>query len=178
MSGGARERPAAYYFRRALDSITASPVITAGTLASLGTSVTFVAAVFLVAANADRVTPKLKQAGADAIVSPTHIGGRRMAHELLRPNVVGFLDFMVRDKQRNLDIEDVPIPKDSPVVGRTLATSRIREKSSALVLAVLSEGDATYNPRPDFQLESGMTMVCLGEREQLDRLVRYVRNED
>ena len=129
-------------------------------------------------ANADRVTPKLKQAGADAIVSPTHIGGRRMAHELLRPNVVGFLDFMVRDKQRNLDIEDVPIPEDSPVVGRTLAKSRIREKSSALVLAVLSKGDATYNPRPDFRFEAGMTMVCLGEREQLDRLVRYVRNEE
>lgn len=129
-------------------------------------------------ANADRVTPKLKQAGADAIVSPTHIGGRRMAHELLRPNVVGFLDFMVRDKQRNLDIEDVPIPEHSPVVGRTLATSRIREKSSALVLAVLSKGDATYNPRPDFELASGMTMVCLGEREQLDRLVRYVRREE
>lgn len=68
MSGGARERPAAYYFRRALDSITASPVITAGTLASLGTSVTFVAAVFLVAANADRVTGLWANAGIDAAV--------------------------------------------------------------------------------------------------------------
>lgn len=129
-------------------------------------------------ANADRVTPKLKQAGADAIVSPTHIGGRRMAHELLRPNVVGFLDFMVRDKQRNLDIEEVPIPPESPVVGRTLAKSRIREKSSALVLAVLFDGDATYNPRPDFELNEGMTMLCMGEREQLDRLVRYVKGEE
>jgi voltage-gated potassium channel len=129
-------------------------------------------------ANADRVTPKLKQAGADAIVSPTHIGGRRMAHELLRPNVVGFLDFMVRDKQRNLDIEEVSIPPRSPVAGRTLAKSRIREKSSALVLAVVTNGDATYNPPPDFVLDEGMMMLCLGEREQLDRLVRYIESAD
>ncbi|MCA9624103.1 MAG: TrkA family potassium uptake protein, partial [Myxococcales bacterium] len=129
-------------------------------------------------ANAEKVGPKLKQAGADAVVSPTNIGGRRMAHELVRPNVVGFLDLMVRDKQQNLDIEEMPIPKESPLVGRTLATSSIREKSSALVLAVLHDGDATYNPAPSFKLDAGMTLVVLGEREQLDRLGRFVRGAE
>ena len=124
-------------------------------------------------ANTERAAPKLKQAGADVIVSPTNIGGRRMAHELLRPNVVGFLDF-THDLQRNLDIEEVEIPTHSPLIDKTLATSRIREKSAALVLAVVHEGGATYNPRPDFKLAEGMTLIVLGERDQLVRLHDYI----
>jgi len=126
-------------------------------------------------ANADRVAAKLKQAGADAIVSPTNIGGRRMAQEMLRPHVVGFLDFIGRDVQRNLDIEEIFIGDGSPVAGCSLATSEIRQKSSALVLAVIGENaDPTYNPPPDFTLEVGMTLIVLGEREQLERLNAFM----
>lgn len=125
-------------------------------------------------ANSERVRPKLKQAGADAIVSPTHIGGRRMAHELLRPNAVGFLDIMARDLKQNLDIERLDIPKGSPLDGRTLRKSNIREVSSALVLAVTHEGVTTYNPPSDFELKAGMTLVLLGEVDQIAKLQVYV----
>jgi voltage-gated potassium channel len=128
-------------------------------------------------ASDERVRPKLMQAGADVVVSPTHIGGRRMAHELLRPGVVGFLDFMAADVERNLDIEEVEIVPNSPLVGKTLAKSRIREVSSALVLAVSSGSRHTYNPPADFRFEAGMTLVVLGEREQIERLTRYVSGE-
>jgi voltage-gated potassium channel len=125
-------------------------------------------------ANAERVRPKLLQAGADAIVSPTHIGGRRMAHELLRPNVVGFLDIMSQDMKQNLDIEQLDIPSGSPLDGRTLRTSKIREVSSALVLAVIDNGVHHYNPPSDIELRAGMTLVLLGEVEQIAKLQVYV----
>lgn len=128
-------------------------------------------------ANAERVEPKLRQAGADAIVSPTHIGGRRMAHELLRPNVVGFLDIMSMDMRRNLDIEQMEIPAGSPLDGRTLRKSNIREVSSALVLAVIDAGVHTYNPPSDFLLKAGMTLVLLGEVEQIAKLQVYMAGE-
>jgi voltage-gated potassium channel len=129
-------------------------------------------------ANADRAPSKLTAAGADAVVSPTTIGGRRMAHELLRPNVVGFLDIVARDVRKDLDIEEIPIPERSPLIGSTLATSNIRKKSSALVLAVMNaEGETSYNPPGSFRLEAGMTLIVLGEREQLDRLHAHLRGE-
>ncbi len=129
-------------------------------------------------ANADRSASKLRQAGADSVISPTHIGGRRMAHELLRPNVVGFLDFISRDVERNLGIEEVPIGAGSPLVGVRLSDSKIREVSSALVLAVVEGDTQTYNPPADFGFEQGMTLIVLGEREQLERLNRYVSGND
>ncbi len=125
-------------------------------------------------ANSERVEPKLRQAGADAIVSPTNIGGRRMAHELLRPNVVGFLDIMSMDLRRNLDIEQLDIPRGSALDGRTLRNSRIREVSSALVLAVIDQGVHRYNPPSDFLLKAGMTLVLLGEVDQIAKLQRHV----
>jgi len=128
-------------------------------------------------ANVDRVTPKLRQAGANAVVSPSNIGGRRMAHELLRPNVVGFLDFMSRDMESQLEIEEVEVLDGSPLVGLRLAKSRIREVSNALVLSVVNGGDHTYNPGLDFQFDAGMTLVVLGESAQVERLRRYVAGE-
>jgi voltage-gated potassium channel len=128
-------------------------------------------------ANAERAGSKLRQAGADVVVSPTHIGGRRMAHELLRPGVVGFLDFMAAEVEQNLDIEEVEILEESPLVGKKLMESRIREVSNALVLAVIDGQRHTWNPPPTFVFEAGMTVIVLGQVEQIERLNRYISGE-
>lgn len=128
-------------------------------------------------ADTERARPKLHQAGADAVISPTDIGGRRMAQELLRPSVVGFLDFMSGGVEQNLDIEEIEVDEHSPLVGKALKHSRIREVSSALVLAVIHGSKQTYNPPPDFTFEVGMTVIVLGEREQIERLNRYISGE-
>ena len=128
--------------------------------------------------NDERAAQKLRQAGADAVVSPATIGGKRMAHELLRPSVVGFLELIGPEasKARNLCIEEVVLPKGSPLQGRQLAKSNIRKVSNALVLAVFGpgDGDHTYNPPRDFVFQAGMTLIVLGERDEVERLHRYV----
>ena len=48
-------------------------------------------------ATTDRAASRLRQAGADGVVAPAQIGGMRLASELVRPSVVGFLDQMLRD---------------------------------------------------------------------------------
>ena len=60
--------------------------------------------------SADR---KLRRAGADQVVSPNRIGGMRMVSELVRPQVVRFLDEMmrVRESEHALRLEELA---DSP----------------------------------------------------------------
>jgi voltage-gated potassium channel len=125
----------------------------------------------------ERATDKILKAGANAVIDPTHIGGRRMAHELLRPNVVGFLDLMSRDISKNLGIEEVTVLASSPITGRKLSESKIREVSNALVLAVIHGKEQIYNPPPQFELAAGMTLIVLGELEQIDRLHRFIRGD-
>ncbi|MSP25334.1 MAG: potassium channel protein [Myxococcales bacterium] len=131
----------------------------------------------IVSRASERAGDKLLRAGANVVINPMHIGGRRMAHELLRPTVVGFLDFMVRDVERDLVIEEIEVAKAGPLADRTLADSRIREVSNALVLAVLRGTEQTYNPPPTFTLEAGMTLIALGEREQIERLRQHARGD-
>ncbi|MFA7009564.1 MAG: NAD-binding protein, partial [Elusimicrobiales bacterium] len=51
---------------------------------------------------------KLLRSGADIVISPFHIGGLRMAAEMVRPSTAQFLDQMMRDG-RNFRLEDVRV---------------------------------------------------------------------
>ncbi len=122
---------------------------------------------------------KMVIAGANATVSPNIIGGRRMASELLRPEVIQFLDQMMRDKDKNLRLEDLVIPADSPYVGMPLCDVPIRKTANVLVVAVRdSDGAFMYNPGSDHRLEPGSVLIVLGETRdirQLDELIRKSR---
>jgi voltage-gated potassium channel len=64
--------------------------------------------------------PEIRRVGANAVVSPQHIGGLRLASELVRPTVVTFLDQMLRDRETNLRIDEVSIDEGAPAVGMTV----------------------------------------------------------
>jgi voltage-gated potassium channel len=118
-----------------------------------------------------QVLAKLRKAGADHVVSPNYIGGLRMVSELIRPEVVKFLDEMRRDRAR-VRIDEVAIPPDSPFGGQSLANLEIRKNSELLVLAVHEPGKDGYhfNPRADFRLNGGMTLVVLGPLREVEEL--------
>ena len=123
----------------------------------------------------ERAAAKMTRAGADAVVCPNTIGGLRMASELLRPTVVGFIDLIVRDGNDNkLTVEELTLPENSPVCNLRLMDSGIRRVGKALILSVLSTDKHQFNPPPEFVLRAGMTLVALGEVDDLNRLKRYL----
>jgi voltage-gated potassium channel len=119
--------------------------------------------------------PKMIKAGATSVVNPTMIGGRRMASECIRPVVNEFLDQMLRDRNRNLRLEEVPIPPGSTWIGTMLKDTPIRRQTRALVVAVREvTRDFTYNPEPDMLLLEGTVLVVMGETESIVKLRRLV----
>lgn len=119
-----------------------------------------------------RAVPKLKVAGADSVVSVNNIGGLRLVSEMIRPQVVGFLDKMLQDKDKKLRFEEVTIPADSSLVNTKLAQSDIRKARNLLIVAArdLQSGEYTYSPGPDFLLQAHMTLILLGETDSVQRL--------
>jgi len=123
----------------------------------------------------DEAAPKILKAGATAIVNPTLIGGRRMASELIRPEVNEFLDQMLRDKDKNLRLEEVVVVRGSSFVGMALKDTPIRRETRLLVVAVRgADRSFLYNPDPDYVITEGTTMIVMGEAESVVKLRNLV----
>jgi voltage-gated potassium channel len=123
----------------------------------------------------EREQTKIRRAGADAVVLPNMIGGMRMVSEMVRPHVVTFLDVMLRDKERRLRVEEVPVPADSPLGGTTVGQLHARKIKDLLVVA-LREADGTwrYNPEEHERMNPGMTIVFMGSPEARTALERLL----
>jgi len=106
---------------------------------------------------------KIRKVGANAVVSPQHIGGLRLASELIRPTVVSFLDKMLRDEDLNLRIDEVLIPAGASAVGKPLRSLGLERVPRLLLLAVRTgEGAWEYNPSRSYEVTAGMVLIFLG----------------
>ncbi|MBN2717750.1 MAG: potassium channel protein [Deltaproteobacteria bacterium] len=114
---------------------------------------------------------KMIRAGANRVVAPNILGGMRIASEMIRPDVTEFLDIMLRDREQNHRIEQVKLPPDSPLIGRTLSDSRIRKATDILVIAIRDpDGAFEYNPGPETILREETTLVVLGAVDSILKL--------
>ena len=111
---------------------------------------------------------KMRKAGADAVVSPSFIGGLRMASEMIRPTVVSFLDRMLRDKETNLRIEEVSVP-DS-LVGQKISELNLGKYPSLLLLAVRTQDDLIHNPSDQYVIQQDNTLIFMGRPEERQKL--------
>lgn len=115
--------------------------------------------------------PKLRKAGADSVVSPNMIGGMRMVSEMIRPQVVQFLDQMLREKTRSVRVDEVLVRHDSELANKTLRESGLRQISDALVIGMrLPTGDFVYTPRADQRIVPGCTLVVIASTDDVQRL--------
>ena len=120
---------------------------------------------------------KARNAGANSVVCPNLTGGMRLVSELVRPTVVSFLDIMLRDKDKNLRVEEVKIAGDSVVVGRRIGEIDFRAISNALLMACkMGETRWVYNPSDDLEIKPGYVLILMGSPEDVNA-VRYALNQ-
>jgi len=106
---------------------------------------------------------KMVRAGADYAVSPTFIGGMRMVSQMIRPAAVTFLDMMLRERDRAYRVDEVTVEPGSPLAGKPLSATAVREKRDALLVAVKREGGPGYvfNPPDDTVLRERDVLVFI-----------------
>ncbi len=120
----------------------------------------------------DQSCKKLVRAGADKVVSPYSIAGRRMARLLLTPGIVDFLEVMVQSSELELKIEEVLLNKGSQFVNKQLRESNIKaETKGAMVIGIKkNDGKVIVNPPGEIVLEGGITLYVLGNNAQIEKL--------
>ncbi len=116
---------------------------------------------------------KLVLAGATRAVNPQLIGGRRMAAFALNAHVAEFLDVVMHDEELDFRIEQIRIPVDSPLRGRTLGELDLEETSGARLLAYRPGPRMPFAPHPpeDTILAPGSVLIAFGTMAQIEHLM-------
>jgi voltage-gated potassium channel len=116
---------------------------------------------------------KLRRAGADRVISPHAIGGRRMAMLALRPAVVEFIDTVTTGRGRELQLETVDVVSDSSLVGQT--TGQAKSKAGITVLAMRKQsGMLVPNPPDEDTIEEGDRLIVIGTKQRLAALEKIL----
>ena len=118
---------------------------------------------------------KLKRAGANRVVSPYLIGGKRMAHVLIRPTVIDFIDIAVTDGNLDLQMEECRIPPASDLVGKNLVESNLRKDFGVIIVLIKKhDGAMIFNPQSNEVLEADDILVVLGKKGDMRRMSRAI----
>ncbi|MCG6893201.1 MAG: potassium channel protein [Desulfobacteraceae bacterium] len=127
---------------------------------------------FIVArAEQNSVKKTLLAAGADKVISPYDLGARRMAHAILRPTVIQFLEMAFADDSIDIQIEEIRIKPDSKMAGLTMKDSGIRQKYDLMIMVIRKpDGSMVFNPKADTVMEAGDVMVVVGSAKSIQRL--------
>lgn len=114
---------------------------------------------------------KLLRAGADNVVSPYSIGGLRIAHTLLKPAVVDFIEFATRSGNLELQMEEIKVKETSHIIDRSLDECGIRKEMGIIIVAIKRDsGKMEFNPTSTSIIKQGDTLVAMGETKQLKEL--------
>ena len=133
---------------------------------------------FIVArASEEGAEERLARAGATRVVNPYRNGGMRLAHLLVKPTVVDFLDFSLgAGRVPGLELEQVRLASSSPLVGSTLAEADLRRRYGIGVVAVQRGATLFPNPEPNLALADGDVLVVLGVPAHLEEFESMLRS--
>ena len=67
-----------------------------------------------------------------------------------------------------IEVETVPLGNDSPLIGKTIHESRLRQQTGATVIGIQRGEQRLTNPNRDTKVEAGDLLLLLGNRQQLD----------
>jgi voltage-gated potassium channel len=116
---------------------------------------------------------KMKRAGANYVLQHHGTAAMHLALSVTHPIVEEVLNRLI-PRHGDLDLGQLVIGPDSPLVGRTLASLDAR-RHGALIVAIWHAESVSVPPKPDLPLEVGDTLIVIGPVGTLQALRRETR---
>jgi len=114
---------------------------------------------------------KLKQAGANRVISPYQIGAQHIAQSAISPAVVDFVQLATSAENLELAMEEVTVAARSSLANRSILDLNLRQRFGVIVVAIQRQDRRMdFNPEPEASILPGDTLVVLGRSDSLKRL--------
>lgn len=118
---------------------------------------------------------KLRRAGADTVFAPYTMAGQRLAHALVRPHVVEFLDFANNPGGPRIMMEQVRILPGAEFDTKTLRDMHLRRDLGVILLAIRkADGQMLFNPPLDTSICADDHLIVIGEQHSLHQLEKVL----
>jgi voltage-gated potassium channel len=116
--------------------------------------------------------PKLRRAGADRVISPYLLAGRRMVLSALQPLMLDFVDTLARGRHGEQILAELEVTEDSCLAALPVSEVHSLCPSAAILGIQKEDGRLIVTPRPEDVLAVGDRLMVFGEEEELERLSR------
>ncbi len=129
--------------------------------------------IFIVArATIQETINKLEKAGADRVVSPQIIGGRRMAAMALQPSICDFLDTIMKTEEDEIRLAEIEIKPDSRIDDITISEAGKKYGIEALIISVIEKGEkiSVKKASGNTDMKSGQRIIAIGTGSQIRHL--------
>jgi voltage-gated potassium channel len=124
---------------------------------------------FIVARTDEESTgQRILRAGADRVISPYYIGALKIAHTILKPAVMDFIEFATKSGNIELQMEEIKVQEGSRLIGLTLDECGIGRDLNIIVVAIKRlTGRMEFNPTSRSTIGIGDILIALGEISKL-----------
>ena len=121
-------------------------------------------------ASSEASISKLKRAGADEVILPHIIGGRKMANLITRPSLVEFIDMVTGQGNPELHLEDLSCSQYPQIWDKTLSELHIRSKTGVNVIGFKrGNNNIELNPPAHYKLHAEDRLFIMGTTEQIQQ---------
>jgi voltage-gated potassium channel len=127
-------------------------------------------------ASSEDTVSKLERAGADHVVSPYGIGGKRMAALMLKPLVSDYLEVVTGGGELAFRVEEFELTAKCCAIGQSIEELGVRRQTGATILAVRRGDTGAFdtNPSPESRLKSGDMIIAIGTSAEIAKLEELI----
>ena len=134
-----------------------------------------------IVASAEResTSKKLCQAGANEVVLSHRMLADHMSRLVTRPSAAHFFDILFQAGNMELEIDELIVAPDSPLIGETISSSRIRDRHGLLIVGLRpDDGEFEFNPPADRKIGVDETMLVMGPADKINHFKDKNRLQD
>ncbi|MBN1435134.1 NAD-binding protein [Candidatus Fermentibacterales bacterium] len=107
-------------------------------------------------------TRKLRLVGADRIVTQSEVEGLRLSSQLVRPDVVRFLDILLYStEEEGIRYRRIAVPDSSPAEGSSIGELQLGRRTGVVIAALRkASGRMIYSPRARLRVDAGDQLIA------------------
>jgi len=122
-------------------------------------------------ASEDSSEPKLMKAGANHVIAPATIGGRRMASLAVRPDAADVVDTLISSQDDQGWLDQTTVGPGSSLAGRKIKEADVYRETGATIIAIRRrDGNTVLNPSSDEYIREGDVLISVGARDEIVQL--------